>query len=144
MECVYCKRTYRTTSSLLHHQRTAICCIKEQKQQGITNSYNRYECCHCKKTVSTKHKLELHIDRCKIRKKETERETEKKVKTILEQKEDECEQLASDLRHKTEEFEFELGRKDEQINELKHLLILLVEQYNIKDNPFIEKVKLYM
>jgi hypothetical protein len=136
MECVYCKKTYRTTSSLLHHQRTAIFCIKEQKQQGITNSYRIYNCYYCKQTVSTKHKLELHINRCKTRIKEMERESEKNVKTILEQKEDECEQLASDLRHKTEEFEFELRLKDQKINELQEVLQLLVKQYHIKENLF--------
>jgi len=65
-----------------------------------------------------------------------ERESEKNVKTILEQKEDECEQLASDLRHKTEEFEFELRLKDQQINELQQVLQLLVKQYNIKEILF--------
>jgi hypothetical protein len=122
MECVYCKKIYSTTSSLSHHQKTTKSCLAIQKQNGNNVEHKIYQCTHCKKEVTSTFRLEQHMERCKVKKRQEQRESEKKVKTILEQKEDECEQLASDLRHKTEEFEYELRRKDERIKELENRL----------------------
>jgi hypothetical protein len=61
MECIYCKKTYKTKSSLSTHQRTTKACLKlrENSQTG-----NKLQCVYCQKILSTKQRLDNHLSIC--------------------------------------------------------------------------------
>jgi hypothetical protein len=104
MECIYCKKTYATPSSLKTHQLNTKSCIKIQKEQGIA-SQTKFVCSICNKNCSSKQRLEYHEN---IHKKDN----------LM----DKMEELEFENRNLKEEFAFEMKIKDEKIKELEDSL----------------------
>jgi hypothetical protein len=119
MECTFCKKTYSTNSSLLHHQRTAKVCLKIQLENGINNK-QLFECTFCKKHLTTKYNLDNHLSICKEKiKKDTIKVTsEEIIKKTIEEKEE----IKVSFKNKQEELEYELKLKDRKIKELEERL----------------------
>jgi hypothetical protein len=59
MECILCKNTFNSKSSLKHHQKTARYCLKIQ---GVKSK--EYICMTCDKTFSNKYNLSVHYQTC--------------------------------------------------------------------------------
>ena len=104
MECVYCKKTYSSASSLKNHQLSTKSCLKIQKEQGIVVEA-KFTCQICKKICVTKQRLEYHTT---IHKKEN----------IV----DKIEQLEFENRNLKEEFAYEIKIKEDKIKELEKTL----------------------
>jgi hypothetical protein len=70
MECEYCKKNFKTTSSFNHHQKTAKYClikrgiIKEEEKYIIIEDYT---CKYCDKNLSTKGNLDRHLESCNLK-----------------------------------------------------------------------------
>ena len=63
MDCQYCRKKFKTTSSLNYHQKTTRYCLKIQKEQGVENKEAEeyhYECQICLKKFSKKY-FETHF-----------------------------------------------------------------------------------
>ena len=63
MICEYCKKEFKTSSSLNLHIKTAKYCLKIQ---GKSISELQYKC-DCDKIFTTKQHLSNHIDKCVIK-----------------------------------------------------------------------------
>ena len=74
MNCSFCNKEFKSTSSLNYHQKTAKYCLEIQGK-GLSE----YKCDHCDKIFSTKYTLSSHIDICKEQEKEREKEIYKEV-----------------------------------------------------------------
>lgn len=61
MECIYCKKTYKTKSSLSAHQRTTKACLKLREN---SQTVNKLQCEYCQKILSTKQRLDNHLSIC--------------------------------------------------------------------------------
>jgi len=115
MDCLYCKKTYSTNSSLLHHQRTAKLCLKIQNSLGVANR-QIFDCNFCKKPLTSKYNLENHLSVCKTKQLETTK--------LL------CVQESNELLKNTElllktrinELETKLKETETELNELKKSL----------------------
>ena len=136
MECNYCKKTFQTTSSLLHHQRTVKSCLKIQNEQGVSLS-TRFECSFCNKRITTKNNLDYHINICKIRLNQLEMASNDNIKKTLEEKDDKLDKIESDLRTQKEEYEYEIRLKNDKIKELEERL----KKTEYKLNCSIHKTK---
>lgn len=111
MECVYCKKTLSTNSSLLYHQRSVKSCLKIQHEQGVIQS-TLFNCSYCNKNITTKQNLDYHIGICKIRKEQHKIEAQHKIESdLITQEETERE-----LRSKIKELEERLKKTEEKIN----------------------------
>ncbi len=113
MECDYCKKTYKTTSSFNLHQRTSKSCLAIQGKQSM------FLCSFCNKQSSSKSRLQEHLIRCKVKQnKEREEiqmnELKKKWKIEIELELE----MENKLKQKDKELE-ELRLKDEKIKELE-------------------------
>jgi hypothetical protein len=75
-ECEHCKVVLASLYSLTHHQKTSVKCLKIQAQNDkvqndktqndkVQNSIEgKYFCFICKKNLSSKKKLEIHMEEC--------------------------------------------------------------------------------
>jgi len=63
MECCYCKKIFKTTSSLNHHQKSTKYCLEIQGAKK-----ELYTCIHCNESFSVKSALERHLNSCKTKK----------------------------------------------------------------------------
>lgn len=97
MECTYCKNTFKSKSSLKHHQKTARYCLKVR---GIKTT--QFICSSCDKTFSSNYNLSVHIVSC----------SQSKVSIQLKEKLDKTEQHL-------EQIMFILEQKDDVIKDLK-------------------------
>jgi hypothetical protein len=111
MECVYCKKTLSTNSSLSYHQKTVKSCLKIQNEQGITPS-TFFNCSYCKKTITTKQNLDYHIGICKVRKEQVKIQTQNNIESHLRSQEE----TERELRCKIKELEERLKKTEEKIN----------------------------
>jgi hypothetical protein len=119
MECVYCKKSYSSTSSLLHHQRTTKVCLKIQEEKGVAKR-QEFDCKYCKKPLTSKYNLDNHLSVCKYKIKE---DSKKDALILVEQQIlYEHEKVASLFRDKQEKLENELLLKEEEIKLLKEKL----------------------
>jgi hypothetical protein len=118
MDCVYCKKSYSSTSSLLHHQRTTKVCLKIQEEKGVAKR-QEFDCQYCKKPLTSKYNLDNHLSVCKYKIKE---DTKKDALILLEQHVSEKEKIASLFREKQEKLEKEILLKDQEIKLLKEKL----------------------
>jgi hypothetical protein len=116
MECVYCKKTLSTNSSLSYHQKTVKSCLKIQNEQGVNQS-SLFNCSYCNKNITTKQNLDYHIGICKKRKEQVKIETQNNIE--------------SHLRTQKEELEYELTLKDNKIKELEERLKKTEEKINL-------------
>ena len=95
--CLYCTKTFYDKSTLTKHQRTSKNCIKLQieKEPDKLIKNELFKCEFCLKELSTKHRLQCHIDICKIRKQQIEYEKSelKKMTTEMNKMKKELEQL---------------------------------------------------
>ena len=64
MECNFCKNTFKNTSSLTHHKKTALYCLKLRNDDDKKN-IKIFKCDDCYKTFSTKNRLFTHQKICK-------------------------------------------------------------------------------
>ncbi len=64
IECQYCKKEYKTISSLNHHIKTAKFCLSIQKKEIIIKEY---KCEFCKNIYKNKRNLQTHIITCKAK-----------------------------------------------------------------------------
>ena len=63
MNCEYCKKNFKSLSSLNNHKITAKYCLKIQG-----NNIDNYNCNFCNKNFSTKSVLKKHFISCKEKK----------------------------------------------------------------------------
>jgi hypothetical protein len=65
MICEYCKKEFKTSSSLNLHIKTAKYCLKIQNDLGINNvNIEQYKCFVCGKIYSYKQRLIIHLNQC--------------------------------------------------------------------------------
>lgn len=73
--CQFCKKEYKTVSSLNLHKKTAKFCLKLQEEIikipieqvicSTTSLKNNYKCCFCSKDFTLKQNFDLHTETCK-------------------------------------------------------------------------------
>lgn len=92
MDCVFCDNKFSSKSSMHHHQKTAKYCIKIQGK-----SVSSFTCKYCKKSLSTKQNLNVHMSTCvkhnesivinkyQIKKNDIIKEYKQKLKTTTDQ-----------------------------------------------------------
>ena len=150
--CSYCKKEYKSMSSLNFHQKTAKFCIKLQNK-SITETEN-YTCNFCNKVFTLKQTFNIHSSSCKEKKIQDENNKQK----TMEELNDELQKAKEDLQKAKEEIEklkLTIHFKDEQINKLEKTNNVLVQrptsvinnnndnrktQYNIQFNQLFEKL----
>ena len=59
MNCTFCNNKFSSKSALHHHQKSAKYCIKIQGK-----NLTMFTCNYCKKTLSTKQNLNVHMNNC--------------------------------------------------------------------------------
>jgi len=155
--CLYCVKNFYDKSTLIKHQKTSKQCIKIQleKEPDKVIKTKIFKCDFCVKELSTKYRLECHINICKIRKKQIEDE-KKQLQNIKKiEKETINNQLMElimnknkiieDLKSQNEKFEetiIPLVDKDNMIQTLKEKdlqLKLSKEKIQLLENLYIKK-----
>jgi hypothetical protein len=76
--CQHCSTEMSDTSSLKRHQRQSKYCLRIQKgKDDESEKQTIFKCTFCKKQLSSKYRLQCHLDICKQKNKEKEKEKEK-------------------------------------------------------------------
>jgi hypothetical protein len=119
IECQYCKKIFKNTSSLNFHQKNTKYCLEIQ---GKINS--NYNCIYCNKNFTTKQHLNNHLDICKEKEidqlkkgKEIEqlkKEKDKEIEALKKEKDMEIKHLKKEL-EKQERINKELQDKIERL-----------------------------
>jgi hypothetical protein len=78
-ECDFCKKEYKTISSLNYHKKTAKFCLDLQKTYNDSCKYN---CEFCNKKFTKKDKRDDHLKICKIKKDAIITDLENKIETL--------------------------------------------------------------
>ena len=68
--CNFCNTDFDKKSSLTRHQTTARFCLKLQETNNTKIEKRLFECESCKKELTSKPRLEYHINICKEKKKQ--------------------------------------------------------------------------
>lgn len=97
MDCIYCKKTYATSSSLLKHQRTSKLCLSMQEQLGIPVIKKLFTCMFCKKELTSNVRLSYHQKICKHQNKETLEEKMDHIAIQLKLKDEKIQQLENEM-----------------------------------------------
>ncbi len=97
MDCIYCKKTYATSSSLLKHQRTSKLCLSMQEQLGIPVIKKLFTCMFCKKELTSNVRLSYHHKICKHQNKETLEEKMDHIAIQLKLKDEKIQQLENEM-----------------------------------------------
>jgi hypothetical protein len=137
MDCIFCKKTFSSRSSLNNHQKTTKYCLKLQGKKYENKNFN---CEYCYKTFTTKQYLINHLQFCNV----------KKEKDIIKKKDDELKNkllkkekdLENKFLKKEKEFEIKLKEKDDEINRLKELNAELRGKLTTfkEDHEFIKEI----
>lgn len=61
MDCQFCRNVFSTKTNLSQHQKTAKYCLKLRGDKNIKGKFN---CTLCKKTYTSKYRLDTHISKC--------------------------------------------------------------------------------
>ena len=69
-KCIYCDNIFYDKGNLNKHQRTSKYCIKIQLERDSKIEHESYDCEYCKKKLTTKKSLNVHLKTCKIKLKE--------------------------------------------------------------------------
>jgi len=105
MDCKFCKNTFKTTSILNNHMRTAVYCLDIQNKKN-----NEFSCSYCEKVFTTKNKMNLHENKCK--------DTYGAVNQMI----IDLNQEIALLKQRLEDNKSQLRNKDDQIKELQNQL----------------------
>ena len=62
MECEFCKKTFKTKSSINYHKKTTQYCLKIQ---GLSTEKGTFKCENCNKCFHIKNSFKKHLERCK-------------------------------------------------------------------------------
>jgi hypothetical protein len=65
MECEYCHHKYKDKYTLKTHQEKAKFCLAIQQECKNNKEESLFECIYCKKKLSAKQKLTMHLERCR-------------------------------------------------------------------------------
>jgi len=106
--CNFCNKTFISKTILVKHQKTAKYCLEKQ---GAKNE--DYKCEYCSKILSTRLRLNSHIDICKLKDKKSN-----KYISLSEEKEEEL----NKYKILFSELKIESLSKDKIIQELRNLL----------------------
>jgi len=108
--CQFCKKEYKTVSSLNLHKKTAKFCLKLQEEIikipieqvicSTTSLKNNYKCCFCRKDFTLKQNFDLHTETCKS--KTTYITT--KLQEDLKKSTDTIIKLKNDVKHLTDQL----------------------------------------
>ncbi len=108
-ECEFCKKEYKTISSLNYHKKTAKFCLELQK---IYNDSCKYNCEFCNKKFTKKDKRDDHLKICKIKKDTIINELDNQLNNLkstneksLIEKDKEIEILKNELKSKNDYIE---------------------------------------
>jgi len=125
--CEFCKKVYKSLSSLNYHKKTAKFCLDLQKENNNNNiKIKEYKCEHCDKKFTQKSSLISHLCVCNV----------KNYKDKIDNK---IKELKNNYENIITELKFENKLKDEQ-NKLKDENILRLEQK--LDNMILKLKKL--
>lgn len=138
MECEFCKKTLSNKSNLTNHQKTNKKCLSAQEKEGHQlNEIKLNACVFCDKIFSEQN-LKTHLLCCKKKKiKESEKETEIKIKEIKNESKKEYEikikEIENEYKSKIQKLEKE--KENEKLkNELE--ICLLRKELEIKDKLY--------
>jgi hypothetical protein len=97
--CQHCSTELSDISSLKRHQRQSKYCLRIQKgKDDDSEKQTIFNCIFCKKKLSSKYRLQCHLDICKLKNKEKEKEKEKeKTESELEQMRTEMAKLKKEV-----------------------------------------------
>jgi hypothetical protein len=149
--CNFCNKSYKSFSSLNHHQKTAKFCIQLQNRE--VKQEEKFICNYCNKDFTVKYTYQTHINICKEKKVLEENNTQK----IIDQLKEENQKLKDSfiqLKEEISNLKLEIKLKDEQIVKLEKTNNELVKrptsvinntdnrktQYNIQFNQLFEKL----
>jgi hypothetical protein len=143
MECEFCKKIFKTKSSLINHQKTVKSCLILQGKNEDEETL-KYNCGFCKKNFSRIYNLERHEYDCKIKKQE---EKENVLKQLEEYKllKDENKKLKSEIKNqKYSEKDYEELKKI-KIDYEKEISILKfnVNNYEKQISELNKKIEKY-
>ena len=143
MECEFCKKTLSNKSNLTNHQKTNKKCLSAQEKEGHQlNEIKLNACVFCDKIFSEQN-LKTHLLCCKKKKiKESEKETEIKIKEIKNESKKEYEikikEIENEYKSKIQKLEKE--KENEKLkNELE--ICLLRKELEIKDEIYKDEHK---
>ena len=141
IKCDYCNNLFKTNSNLKTHQTTAKYCIKLQKIKNNNDINNKLlNCEYCSKLFAY-HKLNTHLNVCKMKKLKIIEEKDKIIFDIKKEKEDQNNLLKKqiELIKKEHENQTDVLKKehDEQFNLLKKELYLLKKEKTYFENRSI-------
>ena len=116
--CKYCNKSYSSSSTLKHHQRTAKFCIELQNKE-LNNKTNveieLFKCDFCSKEFTVKYSYNCHLSVCKEKKTVEESEHKKSVTDQL----DFFKKKISEYEVYTNELNLKLQFRDECISKLE-------------------------
>jgi len=117
MECIHCKKSYSSVSSLNYHKKTNRGCLTIQNGEVKP----LFICQFCDKKLCSKYRLQNHILICKHKKTLDEKQKGEILRKLEQDTEDKFEQLSSDFRNHKEEVEYELKQTYELREKIKEL-----------------------
>jgi hypothetical protein len=115
LKCEFCDIEFTKKYNLIYHQKTSKSCLSKQDKINIS-----FKCNYCDKILTTQTRLNTHINICKIRIKNEDREKEEEYILKLRQKEEEyILKLQEKDREKEEKYRIKLQEKDREKEEYR-------------------------
>lgn len=133
--CEFCKKSFKTSSSLLYHKEKTKYCLKIQGKNIET--IENHKCDNCSKCFLSKYILQQHLESCNKKYEQKTKDTElEKYKYLLEEKNKELYRFKIKFEKDIEKLKLLLSERDDQIKDLKNQnSILLTNIYDIAKQP---------
>ena len=83
--CQHCSTELSDASSLKRHQRQSKYCLRVQKDKDKDDVHEKqtiFKCTFCKKKLSSKYRLQCHLDICKLKQKKEKEKTESEIEQM--------------------------------------------------------------
>lgn len=117
--CKFCKKEYKTLSSLNKHQKTAKFCLElQQKEEEDKKIPEIFSCEYCNKEFTIKYNFGVHVNSCKEKKIQESNNLNIRLKE-LEVENERLKKEVEEFKKEKEEFENFKKEKNNEVDKLK-------------------------